>query len=50
MFNFINKLQWLTVLLTISILLISGCGTDEDDDPNLQTGEGKIPSSSSLCI
>lgn len=42
MFNFINKLQWLTVLLTISILLISGCGTDEDDDPNLQTGEGKI--------
>ena len=42
MFNFINKLQWLTVLLTISILFISGCGTDEDDDTNLQTGEGKI--------
>ena len=42
MFNLINKLQWLTVLLTISILFISGCGTDEDDDTNVQTGEGKI--------
>lgn len=42
MFNFTNKLQWLTVLLTISILFISGCGTDEDDDTNVQTGEGKI--------
>ncbi len=42
MFNFINKLQWLTVLLTISILFISGCGTDEDDGTKDQTAEGKI--------
>ena len=42
MFNFRNKLQWLTVLITISILCISGCGSDEDDDTTDQTGEGKI--------
>lgn len=37
-----NKLQWLTIFLTISILFINGCGSDEDDDIEEQTGEGKI--------
>ncbi len=42
MINISNKLQWLTVFLTISILFICGCGSDEDDDTIDQTGEGKI--------
>lgn len=42
MLNITNKLQWLTVLLTIAILSINGCGSDEDDDTIDQVGDGKI--------